>query len=130
MLVGRKELVPALSLFNITLTLAQAIGFLLLGRLISAIFSPFHLALGFTRVLVQPRDMLFVVVAVSYILCSLLILAIPPGAWQRELAVKREQDLSLGWRMLKVVQHDVRESWQIIRGDHSLFVALLDVSYI
>jgi Na+/melibiose symporter-like transporter len=130
MLVGRKELVPALSLFNITLTLSQAIGFLLLGRLISAIFSPFHIALGFARVLVQPIDMLFVVVAVSYILCSLLILAIPSGAWKHEQAVKHEQDLSIGRRMLKVVRHDVRESWQIIRGDHSLFVALLDVSYI
>ena len=130
MLVGRKELVPALSLFNITLTLAQAIGFLLLGRLISAIFSPFHLALGFTRVLVQPIDMLFVVVAISYLVCSLLILAIPPAAWKRELAVKHEQSLSLGRRMGKIVRHDVWESWQIIRGDHRLFVALLDVSYI
>ncbi len=130
MLVGRKELVPALSLFNITLTLAQAIGFLLLGRLISAIFSPFHLALGFTRVLVQPIDMLFVVVTISYLVCSLLILAIPPGAWKHELAVKHEQSLSLGRRMWKIVRHDTRESWQIIRGDHRLFVALLDVSYI
>jgi Na+/melibiose symporter-like transporter len=130
MLVGRKELVPALSLFNITLMLAQAIGFLLLGRLISAIFAPFHLALGFTRVLVLPIDMLFVVVAVSYILCSLLILAIPPGAWKHELAVKHEQDLSPGRRMWKIVRHDVWESWRLIRGDQRLFVALLDVSYI
>ncbi len=125
MLVGKKGLVPALSLFNITLMLAQAIGFLLLGRVISAIFSPFHLTLGFARVLVQPIDMLFVVVAVSYMLCSLLILAIPPGAWKHELAMKHEQDLSPGRRMLKTVRHDVRESWQIIRGDRQLFVALL-----
>ncbi len=130
MLVGRKELVPALSLFNITLTLSQAIGFLLLGRLISAIFSPFHVALGFTSVLVQPIDMLFVVVAVSYVVCSLLILAIPVRAWKHEQAVKHEQNLSLSRSMLGIVRHDVGESWQIIRSDHSLFVALLDVSYI
>ena len=130
MLVGRKELVPALSLFNITLTIAQAIGFLLLGRLISAIFSPFYLALGFTRALVQPIDMLFFVVAVSYVVCALLILAIPADAWKHEQAVKHEQSLSPGRRMWKIVRHDVGESWQIIRSDHSLFVALLDVSYI
>src|SRR5579872_6593707 len=130
MLVGRKELVPALSLFNITLTLAQAIGFLLLGRIIEAVFSPFHVSLGFTRILVQPIDMLFFVVAVSYLVCALLILAISPHAWKHEQAVKHEQKLSLSGHMLKIVRHDVRESWQIIRGDHPLFVALLDVSYI
>lgn len=130
MLVGRNELVPALSLFNITLTLAQAIGFLLLGRLISAIFSPFHVALGFASVLVQPIDMLFVVVAVSYVVCSLLILAIPVGAWKHEQAVKHEQNLSFSRHMWSVVRRDVGESWHIIRGDHPLFVALLDVSYI
>ena len=130
MLVGRKELVPALSLFNITLTIAQAVGFLLLGRIIETIFPPFHISLGFTRVLVQPIDMLFVVVAVSYVVCVLLILAIPVRAWKHEQAVKHEQNLSPSRGMWKIVQHDVGESWQIIRGDHSLFVALLDVSYI
>jgi Na+/melibiose symporter-like transporter len=130
MLVGRKELVPALSLFNITLTIAQAIGFLLLGRIIEAIFPPFHVSLGFTRVLVQPIDMLFFVVAVSYVICTFLILAIPVHAWKHELAVRREQSFSLGRSMWKIVRHDVGESWQIIRSDYSLFVALLDVSYV
>src|SRR5581483_9012807 len=78
----------------------------------------------------QPIDMLFFVVAVSYLVCTFLILAIPARAWKHELAVKHEQSLSLSRRMLRIVRHDVGESWHIIRRDHSLFVALLDVSYI
>lgn len=130
MLVGKDELVPALSLFNITLTIAQAIGFLLLGRIIEAIFPPFSLSLGFTRVEVQSIDMLFFVVAVSYVVCTLLILAIPGRAWQHEQNTRHEQDLSMGRRMWKIVRHDVSESWRIIRKDHPLFIALLDVSFI
>src|SRR5207253_10532291 len=40
LLVKENELVPALSLFNITMTLSQAIGFLPMGGLISRIFPP------------------------------------------------------------------------------------------
>src|SRR5205809_845587 len=43
LLVGERELVPALSLFNITMTLSQAIGFLVLGSIISHLFPPFTL---------------------------------------------------------------------------------------
>src|SRR5437762_3004559 len=50
LLVSRNDLVPALSLFNITLTLAQALGFLVVGGLITALFPPFELALGFMKV--------------------------------------------------------------------------------
>src|SRR5213082_317348 len=43
LIVGEQELVPALSLFNITITLSMAIGFLLLGSVVSRIFPPFTL---------------------------------------------------------------------------------------
>src|ERR1700693_1719399 len=46
LLVGERELVPALSLFNITMTLSQAIGFLLLGGIIAHVFPPFTLQLA------------------------------------------------------------------------------------
>src|SRR5438132_8223369 len=46
LLVGERELMPALSLFNITMTLSQAIGFLLLGSIVSRLFTPFTLQLA------------------------------------------------------------------------------------
>src|SRR5712691_2982165 len=84
LLVGKNDLAPALSLFSITLTIAQVLGFLVLGGLITALFPPFRLSLGFIRVQVQSFDMLFAVVALVYNICTLLILAIPVRAFRQK----------------------------------------------
>src|ERR1700726_792034 len=47
LLVSKNDLAPALSIFNITLTAAQALGFLVLGGLLTALFPSFHLPVGF-----------------------------------------------------------------------------------
>src|SRR5439155_8786932 len=73
LLVGEHELVPALSLFNITTTLSMAIGFLLLGGIISNLFPPFTLHLASFTLHVQSIDVLFVVVAFLYLVCRLLL---------------------------------------------------------
>src|SRR5581483_4650214 len=131
LLVGKRNLVPALSLFNITLNVAQAIGFLLLGRLIEGIFSKgFNLPLGLTRVIVTPHDMLFVVVAVGYLICMLLILAIPRTKLHSLLNGEYRLPKSPGKEMWAIVQRDVKGSWQIIRKDRSLYLALLQVSFV
>lgn len=129
LLVGKKDLVPALSLFNITLNIAQAIGFLLLGRVIEGLFSPFTLRMGFTSVNVTPHDMLFVVIAIGYLLCTFLILAIPRTKLQ---AVVQSQKLprSPGKEMWAIVQRDVKGSWQFVRKDKNLFIAILQVSFV
>ena len=130
LLVGKRNLVPALSLFNITLNVAQAIGFLLLGRLIEGIFSSFSLPLGLTRVTVTPHDMLFAVVAVGYLICMLLILAIPHTRLRSLLNGEQKLPKSPGKEMWAIVQRDVKGSWQIIRKDRSLYLALLQVSFV
>lgn len=130
LLVGKRNLVPALSLFNITLNVAQAIGFLLLGRLIEGIFSPFSLPLGVTRVTVTPQDMLFVVVAAGYLICALLILAIPRTKLHSLVNGVQRLPRSPGKEMWAIVQRDVKGSWQIIRKDRSLYLALLQVSFV
>ncbi len=76
LLVGESELVPALSLFNITMTLSQAIGFLLLGSIIAHVFPPFTLQLATVTLHVQSIDMLFILVALLYLVCAALILCI------------------------------------------------------
>lgn len=130
LLVGKRNLVPALSLFNITLNVAQAIGFLLLGRLIEGIFSAFSLPLGLTRVTVTPHDMLFAVVAVGYLICTLLILAIPRTKLHSLVNGEHKLPKSPGKEMWAIVQRDVKGSWQIIRKDRSLYLALLQVSFV
>src|SRR5947199_1442884 len=82
LLVGERDLMPALSLVNISLTLSQAIGFLLLGRLAATLFPPFALHLGPLTLTVQSIDMLFVGVAFFYLVCAVLILCIPASAFK------------------------------------------------
>src|ERR1700730_14545322 len=84
LLVSKNDLAPALSLFNITLTAAQALGFLVLGGLLTVLFPSFHLSFGFLHVQVLSFDMLFALVALVYIICTFLILAIPRSALQQE----------------------------------------------
>ncbi|HEV2583651.1 MAG TPA: MFS transporter [Ktedonobacteraceae bacterium] len=130
LLVNKDDLAPALSLFSITLTIAQALGFLLLGGLITVLFPPFQLSLGFIRVQVLSFDMLFVIVAVVYLFSTLLILAIPARALQQKQYEEPELLTSLGKQTWTVIQHDVREAWAYIRLDRALLLALLRVSFV
>jgi len=130
LLVGERDLMPALSLFNITVTLAQAIGFLLLGRAITSIFPPFSLHLGALVLQVQPIDMLFVVAAALYALCALLILFIPKQAFHEDHAHALE---NIGSQTklkeaLKDLWRDLVEGWEIVRRDRLLFFSVIELS--
>ena len=130
LLVSKHDLAPALSLFNITLTIAQAFGFLVLGGLLTVLFPSFDLSLGFLRVQVQSFDMLFALVAVVYVVCTLLILAIPKRALQQKLSAEPALLRSLGKQSWKIIQRDVREAWAYVREDRQLLLALLRVSFV
>src|SRR3989442_1360660 len=130
LLVGKHELVPDLSLFNIALSLAQALGFLVVGGLITALFPSFDLSLGFLRLHVQSFDLLFALVAVVYVICTWLILAIPAQALQQKQHGGPELLRSLGKQTWKIIRHDVGETWVFIRKDRRLMLALLRVSFI
>ena len=130
LLVSKNDLAPALSLFNITLTIAQALGFLVLGGLVTALFPPFQLSLGFIRLQVLSFDMLFVLVAIFYVICTLLILAIPKRALEQTVSEEPELLGSPGKQTWKVIGHDVREAWTYIRSNHQLLLALLRVSFV
>ena len=130
LLVYKKDLVPALSLFNITLTIAQALGFLVVGGLITALFAPFHLSLVFINVQVQSFDVLFAIVAIVYIICTLLILMLPAYAFQHRQSAEPEWPRRLGKQTWKIIGHDVGETWDYIRKDRQLMLALLRVTFV
>jgi len=130
LLVSKNDLAPALSLFNITLTIAQALGFLLLGGLVTALFPSFYLSLGVIRVQVLSFDMLFALVGVVYVICTLLILAIPKRALQQAQNTEPAPLRSLGKQSWQMIQHDVKEAWAYVRQDHTLLLALLRVSFV
>jgi MFS family permease len=151
LLIGERELVPALSLFNITMTLAQAIGLLILGRIVATIFPPFTLSLGALVLHVQSIDMLFVVVAFFYLVCAVLIFYIPGhafhteadqsarGAMNRPLRTGQEdiQQPYFTWKdrgssrisaLWQTVQRDAVEGWRFVRSDRLLFFSVVQLS--
>ncbi len=130
LLVSKNDLAPALSLFNITLTIAQALGFLLLGGLVTSLFPPFDLSLGFLHVQVLSFAMLFALVALVYVICTVLILAIPKSALQQKQSAEPALLRSLGKQSWQIIRHDVSEAWAYVRADHTLLLALLRVSFV
>jgi MFS family permease len=132
LLVGERELMPALSLFNVTGTLAQAIGFLVMGRAIVAIFVPFTIALGTVQFFVHPTDMVFVVAAALYAVCLLLILFIPTDSFTEGHLQKEPKTLANTTVRDALVSlwQDMLEGWSIIHKDRMLFFSVIQLSVV
>jgi MFS family permease len=133
LLVGESELMPALSLFNITITVAQAVGFLALGRIVAALFPPFTLHVGVLVLSVQSIDMLFVIVALLYLVCVVLILLIPIQALNQEHVQDKDNPLKLSdefdlGKAVADLWHDMLESWKTVRADRYLFFGVIQLS--
>src|SRR5260370_1272841 len=73
MLVNDEELMPALSLFQITSMLSNALGFLLLAPVLLKLIPKIHLG----SLTFMPMESLYVILAALYALCGLLITLIP-----------------------------------------------------
>src|SRR2546427_1005755 len=122
LIVGERELVSALSLFNITMTLSMAIGFLLLGSIVSRIFPPFTLHVAMLTISVHSIDMLFVMVAVLYLVCAVLILAIPKRVFD-ESHLKRSTS-NAGKEVSKTIAalwQGIVDGWHFVPKDRILF---------
>src|SRR5207302_6820808 len=81
MLVSEEELMPALSLFNITFMLSQAIGFILLAPIVLS-FLPTFTLFSFT---IGPIEMLYTMIGILYVVCAGLIGLIPPERFSRPI---------------------------------------------
>lgn len=132
LLVGEQELMPALSLFNISVTISQAVGFLLLGRVVASLFPPFTLQLGSLVLHVQSIDMLFLLAALLYIVCAILILCIPNRAFDESHTKKhtREGAHIEASAALKTLWGDMVQGWRIVRADRLLFFSVIQLSVV
>ncbi|HEV2239387.1 MAG TPA: MFS transporter [Ktedonobacterales bacterium] len=123
MLVHRDELVNALALFNITFTLSQAAGLIVLGPLIIATLPSYNLGAG---VVISPVMSLFLLVGALFAVCALLVGTIP-----HQKLVNRDRPAGApgdsGVRSIRI-WGDIREAWRFVRGDHTLLAAVLQLS--
>jgi MFS family permease len=132
LLVGERELMPALALFNISLTISQAVGFLLLGSLVATLFPPFTLHLLGLTLNVHSIDMLFVIVTVLYLACAVLILCIPVSAFDETHIRKyqRQETHIEASTALKALWDDMIEGYLIVRQDRLLFFSVIQLSVV
>ena len=126
LLVHPDELINALSLFNITFTIAQALGLIILGPIILLILPVVHIGTATHGIALQPIDSLFVIVGVLYVVCAVLILSIP----RRRLRVQRpasqgQRRRRSANRQFYSIWHGVVECWHFIRRDKPLMISVL-----
>ena len=132
LLVGERELMAGLALFNITLTLSMALGFLVLGRIGATLFPPLTLSLGGLTLHLHSLDMLFVVVAGCYLLCAGLIFAIPARAFRERHIHGREETkarVELG-EAVRALWRDMVGGWRIVRADRLLYFSVIQLSVV
>ncbi len=126
LLVDERELVNALSLFNITFTLAQGLGFVLLGPLILNVVSSVTISLGALSNIFDPVQLLYLIIGLAYFLCAALTFSLP----NRFFAVERNVMESItGTSLNKRVMSEITESWRFVYRNRRLLIALLQLSF-
>jgi len=107
LLVGKKLLMPANSLFNLTLALAQVIGLIILGPLTVKL-------IGVNRA--------FTVIAGMYLLASLLVSRIP-----RDQPARRPQSARSGWER---AWGELKEGWSFVIKRPPVLVSMMHLTLI
>jgi MFS family permease len=125
LLVSEEELVPALSLFNITFMLSQALGFILLAPIILSLLPAFTI----TSLVINPVDSLYIIVAVLYGVCAGLIAMIPAKDFAR---ADRSTQNRKGTQNLEIVSNmwtEMSQGWVFVRRNKRLFLAVVQLSF-
>lgn len=125
LLVTEDELMPALSLFNITFMLSQALGFILLAPLILSLIPSFTLS----GVLIRPVDTLYFIIALLYIVCALLTALIPASYFKREQKRDFDHLTQQSLNAITNVWQEMRQGWSFIRRNQRLYLAVIQLSF-
>nr|BBH92925.1 hypothetical protein KTA_11240 [Thermogemmatispora argillosa] len=150
-LVGEEELLPALSLYNLTLNMSQAVGLLILGPLMLNLLPPLSLSLfGSRPIQLMPVETLFLLISALYLLATALTATLPrqnrPGSQDKSKAISSSPSpavlpaaaagestrpyerlseeagaLLSGWQRLR---QDLQDGWRLVRNDGVLLDAL------
>lgn len=134
MLVSEDELVPALSLFNITFMLSQALGFILLAPIVLSLLPSFHVS----SLLIQPVESLYLIIAVLYAVCAGLVALIPPRDFKREprgrhgphgTQVGQSRRTTQNLEIVGNMWTEMYQGWVFVRRNKRLFLAVVQLSF-
>ncbi len=126
-LVHRGELMNALALFNITFTLAQAAGLIVVGPIALLLMPTFRIGSAAYGITITPVISLFVIITLLYLVCALLVILIPASLLRSpnaeavtESGMRRKHE---GAR-LRGIWSGIMESYRFIRSDVTLHIAV------
>ncbi len=122
LLVNEEELMPALSLFNITFMLSQAVGFILFAPLVLSLLPTFSIG----ALTIYPVDVLYTVIAMLYIVCAVLTALIPPAYFSSS---RRYHASTQPLGILGDVWREMRQGWSFVRRNKQLFLAVIQLSF-
>jgi MFS family permease len=125
LLVSEEELMPALSLFNITFMLSQALGFILFAPILLSFLPTFHISM----LVFDPIVQLYGLIAVFYLVCALLIVQIPKTSF-KEQAKRRTATLTTETvGIFNNVWTEMYQGWSFVRRNKALFLAVIQLSF-
>src|SRR5712691_5350340 len=125
LLVNEDELVPALSLFNVTLMLAQALGFLLFAPLILSLLPTFKIF----SLVIDPVESLYTSVAVLYGVCAILIAMIPHESFSQRARETRKPVNTQNLAIVSNMWTEMYQGWSFVRRNKQLFLAVIQLSF-
>jgi MFS family permease len=129
LLVDKDELMPALSLFNITLMLSQALGYILLAPLALLLLPTFTIG----QIAIDANILLYSVIGLLYLICAFLILAIAPASFCAKEKPKRSTltgELAIeAVYSLQDVWQDMQQGWNFVRRNPALLLAIIQLSF-
>jgi len=127
MMVSENELMPALSLFQVTFMLSTALGYILFAPLL-LLFLP---TVTLLNLRITPVEMLYFLIAILYGVCAILISAIPTKNFvmprRRSTTTSELTAESLG--VLENVWHEMVQAWTFIRRRPMLFESVIQLSF-
>lgn len=128
LLVSERELMPALSLFNITFMLSQALGFILFAPIALTLLPTFHIFHLTIDAVVQ----LYFIIALLYLVCAMLIALIPSHYFKQPSLHTTETVEDVTTQTLGVldsVWQEMHQGWSFVRGNKALFLAVVQLSF-
>src|SRR5579884_2569535 len=130
-LVSEDELLPALSLYNLTLNISQAFGLLLLGPLALNLLPSLTFNIGGHQFPFTPIEILFVIMTVLYLFAALLTATLPYERKQELLEQEKQaegqepmEDVKKLFANWQVMRTELVDTWKLVSRDSTLFDAL------
>jgi MFS family permease len=129
MLVSEEELMPALSLFNVTFMLSQALGYILLAPIALSLLPTFHPG----RITIDPVEQLYALVGLLYLVCAALIAFIPKHYFvQKHLEEEHGPTTPVTTQTLDIMSNvwdEMKQGWNFVRGNSQLLLAVIQLSF-